>query len=225
MTAELLQTILIAVVTNGAVLALFLWVFKVAFEKALDKRVKLYEKELELQHKKSFHRFSKVFDEQAETLRDVYAQLVELNDRAAYLAYHYQVFEKHPDLLERYRIPETGSAVEWDRYLKNTLSAKPEDARAEELANAASQALKKFRPRRIYFLPTTANDVERLMSLFLFVGSEFRNVNYRDPHTLEQIIAPEVIDAWKRALSASQVLFPQLEDLFRQHLGHGTHDA
>lgn len=217
---EVLQTITIAVLTNGAVLALFIWVFKAAFEKALDKRATLYEKELELQHKKSFHRFSKVFDEQAATLRDIYAQLVELNDRAAELAFHYQLYEEHPELLEQYRIPETGGAAEWDRYLKNTLSEKPENVRADEFAKAASLALKQFRPRRIYLSPATANEAERLMNLFLFVGSEFRNVNYRDPHTLEQVIAPEVIHAWKRALLASQALFPQLEKQFRQHLGH-----
>jgi hypothetical protein len=49
---ELLQTIIVAVLTNGSVLALFLWVFKVVFEKALDKRAKLFEVELELQHRK-----------------------------------------------------------------------------------------------------------------------------------------------------------------------------
>lgn len=217
---DILRTIAIAVLTNGAVLALFIWVFKIAFEKALDKRAKLYEKELELQHKKSFHRFSKVFDEQAATLRDVYAQLVELNDRAAELAFHYQLYEEHPELLEQYHIPETGGAAEWDRYLKNTLSEKPENIRADEFAKAASSALKQFRPRRIYLPPATANEVDRLMNLLLFVASEFRSVNYRDPHTLKQIIAPEVIDAWRRALSASQALFPQLEEQFRLHLGY-----
>lgn len=72
---ELLITIVVAVVSNGAVLALFIWVFKVAFEKALDKRAKLYELELDLQHKKTFHQFSKIYDEQAAALRDIYAQL------------------------------------------------------------------------------------------------------------------------------------------------------
>ena len=70
---ELLTTIVVAVVTNGTVLALFIWVFKVAFEKALDRRVKLYEREIELQHKKTFHQFSKIYDEQAAALRDIYA--------------------------------------------------------------------------------------------------------------------------------------------------------
>ena len=220
MNTELLETIGIAVVTNGSVLALFIWVFKIAFEKSLDKRAKLYERELELQHKKSFHQFSKVYDEQAATLADVYAQLTGLNDQAAYLAYHYQLFEQHPELLERYRTPETGGAAEWDRYLKSALSIKPEDVRAEELVKAASEALiRRFRTRRIYLPGRTANNVERLMQLFLFVGSEFPNVSYRDPRTLKQVIAPEVIEAWKQALSASQALFPELEDQFRQHLG------
>ena len=65
MQTDLLSTIVVAVVTNGSVLALFLWVFKVSFKKALDRRIKLSEKELELQHKKNFHQFSKLYDEQA----------------------------------------------------------------------------------------------------------------------------------------------------------------
>jgi hypothetical protein len=56
------------------------------------------------------------------------------------------------------------------------------------------------------------------MNLFLLIGSQFHNVNYRDPHTLRQVVAPEVIDLWKRAVSASQALFPQLEEQFRRHL-------
>lgn len=57
------------------------------------------------------------------------------------------------------------------------------------------------------------------MSLFLLIGSEFRSVNYRDPHDLQPVVAPEVIEVWKRALAASQSLFPQLEEQFRAHLG------
>jgi len=219
MQTDLLQTVAIAVFTNGSVLALFIWVFKVAFEKALDTRAKLYEREIELQHKKTFHQFSKIYDEQATTLRDVYSQLVELNDHAAYLAFHSQFYEQHPELLESLRVPEAGGAKEWERYLKNTLATKPEELKAEELTKAASAALKAFRPRRIYLPLSTASEVERLMNLFLLVGSQFRNVNYRDPDTLQQIVAPEVIDTWKRVLSASQELFPKLEEQFREHLG------
>jgi hypothetical protein len=223
--SELLQTIIVAVVTNGSVLALFLGVFKIAFEKALDKRAKLYERELELQHKKSFRQFSKIYDEQAMTLSDVYAQLVALDGQAAYLAYHYRLFEQNPELLEQYRVPKTGDPMAWERYLKQVLSAKPEDARAEELIKAASESLNKFRQRRIYLPRATANEVERLISLYLFIGSEFRNVSYRDRHTLKQVIASEVIEAWKQALAVSQALLPQLEEQFRQHLGYRSDEA
>ena len=225
MNIDLLQTITVAVVTNGSVLALFVWVFKIAFEKALDKRAKLYERELELQHKKSFHQFSKVYDEQAAALSDIYAELVALDGQAAYLAYHYRLFDQNPELLEQYRIPKTGDPMAWERYFKNVLSTKPEDTRADELAKAASESLRRFRPRRIYLPPTTAASVERLMSLFLFIGSEFRNVTYRDPHTLQQVIAPRVIEVWKEAVSASQTLLPQLEEQFRQHLGYRGDDG
>jgi hypothetical protein len=221
MNQELLQTIGISVITNGSVLALFVWVFKVAFEKALDQRAKLYEKELELQHKKTFHQFSKVYDEQAATLGDIYAELVELNDKAAYLAYRYHLYEAHPELLERFRLPKTGGAAEWERYLKAMLSQQPEDVKAEELADAASQALKAFRGRRIYLPAETASEVERLMNMFMLIGSYFSDVNQRNPETLKQLLAPEVIEAWKNTVSTSQALFPQLEEQFRKHLGSG----
>ena len=219
MSTDILQTIAVAVITNGSLLALFIWVFKASFEKALDKRAKLYEKEIELSHKKTFHQFSKVYDEQAATLRDIYGQLVNLNDKAAYLAYHYHLYEQHPELLEAYKLPETGGVAEWDRYLKSTLAQKPEEAKADQLSKAAFAARKAFRPRRIYLPPATANEVERLMDLFQFVGAQFHNVNYRDPKTMEQLIAPEVIETWKNVVAASQVLFPQLENQFREHLG------
>ena len=218
MNSELLQTIVVSVITNGTVLALFIWVFKTAFDKALDKRAKLYERELELQHKKSFHQFSKIYDEQAAAIREIYKQLVALNDAAASIAYHYNLYEQHPELLERHRMPQNGGSAEWNRYLKNVVSDQPEELDAQELAKAAARALKEFRPNRIYLPPATADEVERLLKLFIFVGSRFKDVNSRDPKTLEQIIAPQVIDTWKGVLSASQQLFPQLESQFREHL-------
>lgn len=218
MNSELLQTIAVSVLTNGTVLALFIWVFKTAFDKVLDKRTKIYERELELQHKKSFHQFSKIYDEQAAAIREIYKQLVELNDVAASLAYHYNLYEQYPELLERYRLPQTGGSAEWNRYLTNILPDQPEELQAQELATAAARALKEFRPNRIYLPTETGDEVERLLKLFLFVGSRFKDVNFRDPKTLEQIIAPQVIDTWKGVLSASQLLFPQLENQFREHL-------
>lgn len=218
MQADLLSTITVAVLTNGSVLALFLWVFKVAFEKALDKRAKLFEKELELEHKKNFHQFSKLYDEQAGVLRDVYAQLVELNDMSSYLAFKYNFYEQNPQLLEQYRLPKTGGAAEWDHYLRSQLSTKPEDEKAEALVKAASLAFTAFRPKRIYLPPATADEVERLINLFGVIGSHFQSVSYRDPETQEQVVAPEVIETWKKVVAATKRLFPQLEEQFRQHL-------
>lgn len=219
---ELLITIVVAVVSNGAVLALFIWVFKVAFEKALDKRAKLYELELDLQHKKTFHQFSKIYDEQAAALRDIYAQLSSLYSQAAHLGFHYNFYNEHPELLEKYRVPKTGEAAAWDRYYKATLSKKPEELRANALAEAASSALAEFRPMRIYLSAATANEIERLLNLLLYVGSSFSNINYRDPHTLKPVVAQEVVDTWVRALAACQTLFPQLEDQFRALLAPPT---
>lgn len=212
---ELLTTIVVAVVTNGTVLALFIWVFKVAFEKALDRRVKLYEREIELQHKKTFHQFSKIYDEQAAALRDIYAALSSLYNQAAHLGFHYHFYNEHPELLEKYRVPGTGGTATWDRYYKATLSEKPEELRASTLIEAASSALSEFRPKRIYFSAATADEIERLLDLLLYVGSSFSNINYRDPHTLQPVVAPEVVDTWVGVLTACQTLFPQLEDQFR----------
>ncbi|MEO6708730.1 MAG: hypothetical protein ABIP42_04085, partial [Planctomycetota bacterium] len=72
---------------------------------------------------------------------------------------------------------------------------------------------------RIYLPPATADEIERLMSLLMYVGSAFPDVNYRDPDTLKQVVSPRVIDAWTQAISASKALFPQLEAEFRKHLG------
>lgn len=215
---DLLATIAIAGITNASVLALFIWVFKVSFEKALDKRAKLYEREIDLAHKKAFHQFSKVYDEQAATLRDVYAQLVSLNDLAAHLAYHHQLLDQYPQLLERYRLPESGDARAWDRFLRASLSEKPENLKADALWKEASRVLSGFRSKRIYLPAATAGEVERLLNLFLYVGSEFQNVSYRDPKDLQPVVAPEVLEAWQKALGASQALFPMLEEQFRTHL-------
>lgn len=212
---DLLTTIVVAVISNGAVLALFIWVFKVAFEKTLDKHVKIYERELELQHKKTFHQFSKIYDEQAEALRDIYTVLSSLYSQAAHLGFHYSFYNEHPELLEKYRVPRTGAAAAWDRYYKATLSEKPEEIRASALAEAASSALSEFRPKRIYLSAATADEIERLLNLLLYIGSSFSNINSRDPHTLQPVVAQEVVDTWARVLAACQTLFQQLEDQFR----------
>jgi hypothetical protein len=225
MIENYLQTIGVAVITNGAVLALFVWVFKVIFENSLDRRAKLYELELELQNKKSFHRFSRVFDEQAAVLRELYTQLVELNDKAAALAFTYQLYEEYPELLEDFRMPSSGDPADWQKYFERMQSDRHEDITADSLTQAAYRALKDFRPKRIYISQAMANEVERLINLFIFVGTKFKGVNFRDPQTLEQVLATEVIDAWKRALQASQALFPELEELFRQHLGQRDNAA
>jgi len=73
---EVLKTISIAVITNGAVLGLFIWVFKKLFESSLNKRTELFKREIELINQKNFYQFSKLYDEQAQTVKNVYAELV-----------------------------------------------------------------------------------------------------------------------------------------------------
>jgi hypothetical protein len=216
---DLLTTMVVTAVSNGGLLALFIWVFKSSFEKALDKSVKLYERELDLRHKKDFHQFSKTYDLQAETLRDIYKVIANLYDRASQLGFIYDLYEQFPDLLEKYRVPKTGDSAAWERYLKASLSEKEEDIQAGALAKAASSALSEFRPNRIYLTVTTADEIECLLNLFQYVGASFQSINYRDPEDLQTVVAPEVVDSWKKAILACQQLFPKIEGQFREHLG------
>lgn len=219
---DLLKTIAISTLANGGVLALFLWVFKTSFEKSLDIHFKLRERELELRHKKDFHRFSKIFDEQASTIRDVYSELVLLNEHANHLAFHYRLVELHPQMLERYRVPSTGDAAAWERFHTATLGERKENLQADTLYKEALRTLMDFRRKRIYLPEASAREIEALLYLFLFVGSEFQNVSYRDPQDLKPVVAQEMIDAWENAVKASQRLFPLLESLFRAHLEGGA---
>jgi hypothetical protein len=216
--ADLLKTIAIATISNATVVGLFVWVFKVLFEKSLDRKTKLLEKSLELEHKKVFHQFSRAYDQQAQAIQDTYKSLVSLYVQAQHLAFSFHFFEQHPELLEDQRIPANGNAAQWERYYRATLSEKPEDKRASALTTSASEALEEFRPKRIFFAAPFADEIERLFNLLLYVGSSFVNVNYRDPHTLEPFVAPEVVETWRRCAVACREVFPQLEAEFRKHL-------
>ena len=219
MAAELLQTIAVAVITNGAVLALFIWVFQKVFERSLDHRAKVFEKEMDLRHKQTFHQFSKTYDQQAEALSQTYEKLIELNDSVAYLVFHNSFCAANPELQKQYRRPEDGNPKAWERYLQQNLTSRPEEEKASELAKSASEALKTFRKKRIYFPEETAQEVERLLGLFTFLGSQFQNVNLKNPESTVDIVAPDMIESWNRAVSACEALMPKLENLFREHLG------
>ncbi len=216
---EVLKTISISVITNSAVLGLFVWVFKKLFESSLNKRTELFKREIELINQKNFYQFSKLYDEQAQTVKNVYAELVHMSDQVGYLVFHYNLLENHPELFEQYRIPKDGNSVKWDRYLKATLSEKKEDVKAQELFGQISRALSEFRKSRIYFSKEIADEIERLMNLVLFIASEFKNVTYRDPEKFEPVVAEEVIETWSNAVQVIQELFPVLEESFRKHIG------
>lgn len=213
-----IYTIAIPVLTNGTVLALFVWILKFSFQKALDKSAELYARELDLMHKKDFLKYSKIYDEQAVTLSDTYKILVMLYEHASHLAFQYKFYEENPQFLEKYRVPKTGDAKAWQRYHEATLSHKPADARANTLEHSAAVALAEFKPKRIYFDVELADEVERLLNLLLFVGSSFPNINVRDPETLEPAVSEEVIEVWKKVVTACHGLFPQMENEFRRHL-------
>jgi len=219
MSADLLQTIMVAVVTNGGVLALFIFVFQKSFERALDHRAKVFEREMDLRHKQAFHQFSKTYDQQSEALSQTYEKLIELNDSVAYLVLHNSLFAIHPELANQYRKPDDGDPKAWERYLQQNLSARPEEAKANELAKAASDALKAFRKKRIYFPEETAHEVERLLGLFTYLGSQFQNVNLKNPESTVDVVAPEVFESWNKAVNACEHLVPKLEAMFRTHLG------
>jgi len=216
---EIAKTIVIAIVTNGAVLGLFVWVFKKLFEASLAQRTKAFQAEIELLNKKNFYQYSKLYDEQAKNISLVYADLVNMSDQASYLAYHYNLLEDHPELFEHYLIPKDGDPIKWDLYHKAVLTEKREDTNAKELSEHASLSLREFRRKRIYFKNEVADEIERYINLILFVASHFTSVTYRDPHDFKPVVAGEVIDTWIKAVNVSNRLFPVLEETFRVHLG------
>ena len=216
---ELAKTIGIAVITNATVLGLFIWVFKKLFEASLTQRTKAFQAEIELLNKKNFHQYSKLYDEQAQNIGIVYSDLVKMADQASYLAYHYNLLEKHPELLEQYLIPKDGDPIKWDRYHNAVLTEKHEDIKAKELSEHASISLRQFREKRIYFKKEVAKKIEHYINLILYVASQFSNVTYRDPDEFNPVVASEVIDTWVKAVNISNSLFPALEETFRVHLG------
>ena len=216
---DILRTISISVITNGAVLALFVWVFKKLFETSLKKHSELYLKEIELANKKNYYKFSKLHDEQAEAINNVYGELVYMSDQVAYLAYHYNLLETHPEFFNQYLLPKNGDPLKWKQYFEAILSQQAEDIKAKELTSYVSTALNKFKKKRIYFSRDVAGEIERLMNLILFIGSEFQNVTYRDERDFKPVVANEVIATWVNAVEASNKLFPILEKSFRGHLG------
>lgn len=217
--SDILKTIGISIITNGAVLALFIWVFKKLFDASLKERTELFIRQIELANKKDYHQFSKLYDEQAQVIKGTYTGLVHMMDQVAYLGYRYNLLETHPELFEQYKVPKDGDAIKWQSYLKATLSEKMEDIKAKELTKYALKVLNEFKSNKIYFSRNVANEIERLMNLIVFIASEFQNVTYRDEHDFKPVIADEVIKAWIRSVQATNELFPALEKLFRDHLG------
>ncbi len=216
---ELLKTITIAIVTNGTVLGLFIWVFKMLFEKSLTLRAKAFQAEIELINKKNFHQYSKIFDEQAKTIGDVYSDLVQLSDQSAYLANHFRLQEQHPELFEEYLIPKDGDPLKWERYYKAVATEKREDIKAKELSEHASVSLNKFRTKRIYFKKEIASKIEHYIYLVLFVASNFKNISYRDTKDFKPVVADEVVKLWIETVNIAHELFPVIEETFRTHLG------
>lgn len=216
---DIAKIIGITVITNGAVLGLSIWVFKKLFETYLTHRTKAFQAEIELLNKKNFHQYSKLYDEQAQNISLVYADLVTMSDQASYLAYRYNLLEKHPELFEHYLIPKDGNSIKWDQYFKAVLTEKREDVKAKELLEHASLSLREFHKKRIYFKKEVADEIERYINLVLYVASEFTNVTYRDPQDFKPVITSEIIDTWIKAVNVSSSLFPVLEETFRVHLG------
>jgi len=216
---DILTTIAISVVTNGTVLGLFIWIFKKLFESALTKRTELFKQEIELINKKNFYQFSKLYDEQAQVINEVFADLIGMLDKIHSLVYHFKLLEEQTELFEQYRIPKDGDPTKWDRYFKATLGEKNEEVKSKEIYKQASTAFDEFRKKRIYFSRNTADAIERLMYLIWFIAYKFKDVSYRDPCNFEPVVAKELIETWRNAVVVSQELFPVLEESFRKHIG------
>lgn len=213
--SPVIASVLTAVVSNGVALAVIAYLCRKMFEAALDRRAKLYERELDLLHRKQFHQFSRVYDEQATVIKETYASLVSLYQRVLYLAFKHNMYKEHPEFLDRYRKPEADSPFAWERYLRSLVEPSPEDEMAQELQDEASAALKDFQPRRIYFQPDLAAQIDIALQLILHVASSFKTVNYS--HRERDVIAPEVITTWEQSIVACQHAFPLIEAAFRAH--------
>jgi hypothetical protein len=215
---EVLTTIAVTGAANATLIALLLFVGKTVFDKALETRVKLHEKELELQHKKAYLQFSRLHEEQAQILRELYEDLVVLGEKAALLALQYELDEAHPELVAPPRVPVDKDPLAWKRFLRDTLSMHEEHEEAKQLHSVAMDAIRRFRCKRIYLPPELADQVDRLLSLYIFIGSTFKDIRSRDAETLERLVSPEIVALWERSVKTTSGLLPDLEARFRDHL-------
>ena len=216
---DILLTISISVITNGTLLGLFIWVFKRLFESALTKRTELFKQELELINKKNFYQYSKLYDEQAQVVKEVYADLIDLSGKANYLVHHYKLIEKHPELYEHRLIPKDGDPIKWDLYWKSLLKKKDEEIKVREIYGQAAKAHGEFKKKRIYFQKDMADEIERLIYLIWFISHFFEDVSCRDPYKFEPVVADEIIGTWLKAVKVAEELLPLLEEYFRKHIG------
>jgi hypothetical protein len=215
---DVLITIAISIITNGTLLGLFIWVFKRLFDNALTKRAEMLKKELELINKKNFYQYSKFYDEQAQAIKDVYADLVDMVGQVDYIAYRVKLIEEHPDLFEHYLMPKNGDPLKWERYYESCTPTN-EEVKSKELSKIASEAIKEFRKKRIYFAKHTADEIDRLIFSIWFIADNFKNVSFRDPYNFKPVVNQELIEIWHNAVILVVKLFPELEESFRKHIG------
>ena len=215
---DIWKAISISVITNGSLLGLFIWVFERLFDSYLSKRTESFKQEIELISKKNFYQFSKTYDDQAQVIKEVYADLVDMVGDVGSLVNYYNRQEKYPELFQHFLIPQDSDPIKWDWYL-DSLKERNEDIKAKELAKRASTVGRTFIKNKIYFSKHIAEEIDRLIWLLWYIADTFKDVTFRDPYNFEQVIAQEVIETWQKAVIVINELFPELEESFRKHLG------
>ena len=216
--ADILKTIWISVITNGALLALFVYVFKQLFENSLKRRTELSLRELELANRKNYYQFSKLYDEQASVIKDVYTDLAYMFGQVKDLVYSYSRIESEPQIYKQY-LPTYGSEDIWCEYKKKFLEERKNDTKAEVLYKFVKESSDRFKIKKIYFQKTIVDEIEKLYHLITFIAFQYKNISYRASDDLKAPLAKEVYDVWTTAVAIVYKLFPVLEELFRNHLG------
>ena len=224
---DLITTITSSVVfsgflTSGLIFLTRNWIserLKNSIKHEYDLKLEVYKKETEYLQKKNYLRFSKLHEERANVIKDLYSTLVTSFDSVSYLVFHLNLLDNCPEFLDHLRIPKDNDRVKWERYLKNSISESKEESLAKDTSNELRGEFSRFRTNRIYFERDISEEIEKCLQLLIFIASHFSDVSYRDPETSKPTVNKLVIETWKQAITDTNSLFPILEDKFRDELG------
>lgn len=210
----MIETIITTVLTSSLLIGLVTYLAKKLFENYLSQRSKIYIEEKSLEHKKSFHKYSKIFDQQADFYVKTFRDLTHISDENSYLSLAFNIKEK---------VDPQGSKTEddaevMDRIRKLINPENHEEQKAKELSDFIQKSYKEFRQNKIFFDIELAEQIKKYYELTLFTSSHFNDINYRDPKTNKSVVNPRVITAWKSSTEAAPIIIAEIESNFRKLL-------